>query len=80
MALNPMVRSCLALERAEDTAQLVGEVRELLARGGVQDTQVDRPVPVDDSVSQPYRLLPGDIRETRFDLIGYPSQPLRRGR
>src|SRR6266576_1028605 len=57
-----VVPSSLALERAKDLAQLAGEAGKLFAGGGVQDTRVGGPVPVDDPVSQPHRLLPGDTR------------------
>src|SRR5574340_778868 len=66
-------RSSVALEHAENFAQLGGEAGKLFARSGVQDTQVDGPVTVDNPVSQPYWLLPGDTRKSRFDFVGRPT-------
>jgi hypothetical protein len=36
----------------------------------MEDSQIDGPVAVDYPVPQPRRLLPGDVRELVFDLVG----------
>lgn len=49
-------------EVAREGGQLVGS-------GGVEDHEVDRPVAVDDPVSQPARLLPDYVRELLFEVV-----------
>jgi hypothetical protein len=59
----PQATSRVVGQRGHGHPQLGGEAWQLLARGRVQDLQVDGPVSVDDPVSQTRGLLPRNGRE-----------------
>jgi hypothetical protein len=57
-------------------SQVGCERGQLLGSGGVEDFQIDGPVPVNYSVPQPDRLLPGYVGEPVLDFSGELSGSL----
>lgn len=58
----------LGFEDIAHRLQLLDEAGEKVGRSVVQDLQVDRPVAVDDAVSEPSWLRPRHVREAGLDV------------